>query len=138
MFEKILVGTDGFGPASRAVERAVELGKSSGAEVIVVHAYSEEAGDPIGGGPIASRITAAEGLLSDVEKHYAGGGVKMRTLARSGAPAEVLVDVAEDEAVDLLVVGNKGMHQRFALGSVPNRVSHHAPCSVLIVHTVED
>jgi nucleotide-binding universal stress UspA family protein len=45
--------------------------------------------------------------------------------------------VAETEGADLIVVGNKGMTgaRRFLLGNVPNKVSHHAPCSVLIVRT---
>jgi nucleotide-binding universal stress UspA family protein len=55
----------------------------------------------------------------------------------AGEPADCLLKVAEDVGADLLVVGNKGMQgpKRFLLGSVPNRVAHHADCSVLIVHT---
>ena len=58
----------------------------------------------------------------------------MRTFARQGEPADAILDVAEEENADLIVVGNKGMTgaKRFLLGSVPNKVSHHAPCSVLI------
>ena len=50
-------------------------------------------------------------------------------VAQFGAP--------EEESADLIVVGNKGMTgaKRFLLGSVPNKVSHHAPCSVLIIRT---
>ena len=54
-----------------------------------------------------------------------------------GDAADAILDVAEEQAADLIVVGNKGMTgaKRFLLGSVPNKVSHHAPCSVLIVRT---
>ncbi len=54
-----------------------------------------------------------------------------------GDPAEVLLQQAEKLGVDLLVVGSKGMQSstRFLLGSVPNNVSHHTPCDLLIVHT---
>ena len=57
--------------------------------------------------------------------------------AREGDPADAILDVAEELGADLIVVGNKGMSgaKRFLLGSVPNKVSHHAPCSVLIVRT---
>ena len=57
--------------------------------------------------------------------------------ARQGDPADAILDVAEEQGADLIVVGNKGMTgaKRFLLGSVPNKVSHHAPCSVLIVRT---
>jgi nucleotide-binding universal stress UspA family protein len=55
-----------------------------------------------------------------------------------GDPAEMLIEAAEDTGGDLIVVGSKGMASatRFVLGSVPNKVSHHAPCDVIIVHTV--
>ncbi|HYY06277.1 MAG TPA: universal stress protein, partial [Candidatus Limnocylindria bacterium] len=64
-------------------------------------------------------------------------GVSVSTHAREGDPADALLDVAEETKADLLVVGNKGMTgaKRFLLGSVPNKVSHHAPCSVFIVRT---
>ena len=54
-----------------------------------------------------------------------------------GDAADAILDVAEEQRADLIVVGNKGMTgaKRFLLGSVPNKVSHHAPCSVLIVRT---
>jgi nucleotide-binding universal stress UspA family protein len=54
-----------------------------------------------------------------------------------GEPADALIKVAEAVQADLLVVGNRGMSgvRRFMVGSVPNRVSHHSPCSLLIVDT---
>jgi nucleotide-binding universal stress UspA family protein len=63
--------------------------------------------------------------------------VEARSWAREGDPADAILDVAEELAAELIVVGNKGMTgaKRFLLGSVPNRVSHHAPCSVMIVRT---
>jgi len=58
-------------------------------------------------------------------------------LARQGDAADAILDIAEEQRSELIVVGNKGMTgaKRFLLGSVPNKVSHHAPCSVLIVRT---
>ena len=66
------------------------------------------------------------------------GDTKIETHARFGNPAEVLCDMAAHLDADLIVVGNRGMQggKRF-LRSVPNTVSHHAPCSVLIVDTLE-
>jgi len=138
MLRKILVGTDGFGPATAAVARACELAAAHDAEVIAVHAYDADgrSASPFGPSEGQRGIDAAQGLLRDVEKNH-GDKVKLRTLLRHGDPAEVLLDVAEEEDVDLIVVGNKGMSRRFPGGVVPNRVSHHAPCSVLIVRTTE-
>ena len=65
-------------------------------------------------------------------------GVPVEIFARRGDPADAILDVAEEQGADLIVVGNKGMTgaKRFLLGSVPNKISHHAPCSVLIIRTV--
>jgi nucleotide-binding universal stress UspA family protein len=64
-------------------------------------------------------------------------GIEVETLAREGDPADAILDVAEEKGADLIVVGNKGMTgaKRFLLGSVPNKISHHAPCSVMIIRT---
>jgi nucleotide-binding universal stress UspA family protein len=62
--------------------------------------------------------------------------VDVQVHAEIGSAAEVLCQVAEAVSADLIVVGSRGMKggRRF-LGSVPNSVSHHSPCSVLIVDT---
>jgi nucleotide-binding universal stress UspA family protein len=64
-------------------------------------------------------------------------GVESEVHARKGDPANALLDVASENDADMIVVGNKGMTgtKRFLLGSVPDKISHHAPCSVLIVRT---
>ena len=77
-------------------------------------------------------------LLAEAAAAAQAAGVKsVDTFARQGDGADAIIDVAEEQACDLIVVGNRGMTgaRRFLLGSVPNRVSHHAPCSVLIVRT---
>ncbi|MFN2613565.1 MAG: universal stress protein [Actinomycetota bacterium] len=142
MFRTIIVGTDGSGTASTAVRHAEEIAKHSDGELIVVSVYTlprETAGpftDPQGS---PAGIEVANGLLGDVEKHY-GKEIRLRTIAREGSPSDALLDISEEEKADLIVVGNRGMTgaKRFVLGSVPNTVSHHAPCHVLIVHTTEE
>src|SRR4029079_13576271 len=63
--------------------------------------------------------------------------VDVVTHPREGDPADAILDVAEENDADLVLVGNKGMTgaRRFLLGSVPNKISHHAPCDVWIVKT---
>lgn len=138
MFKKIVVGTDGFGPSSQTVAKAVELAEGAGAELIVVHSYApyREAASGMGR-PEREPIDAHTGVLKSVEDRFSER-VRLRTTLREGDPAEVLIDVAEEENADLLVVGNVGMSKRFSLGAVPNQVSHHAPCNVLIVHSSGD
>ena len=79
-------------------------------------------------------VDATLSEAADVAKE---AGVDVETYARQGDPADAILDVAEENKADLIIVGNKGMTgaKRFLLGSVPNKVSHHAPCSVLIIRT---
>jgi nucleotide-binding universal stress UspA family protein len=75
--------------------------------------------------------------LKEAAEELQEKGVEVETYAREGDPADAILDVAEEENADLIVVGNKGMTgaRRFLLGSVPNKVSHHAPSSVMIIRT---
>lgn len=136
MFKKIVVGTDGSASATRAVRRSVDLARTSGAELIVVHAHPDaNVGYGLSGDeyPVIDR---AKTIIKEAESQYAAD-VAVRSVLRQGEAADVLIDIAEEEGADLIVVGNKGMTgaRRFVVGSVPNRVSHHSPCDVLIVHT---
>lgn len=146
MFTRIVVGTDGSETATEAVRRAADLAKLAGAELSIVSAYE----------PVSKRRVEKEKLDAPTDVQYEIGpredvnlvldaaaaaarkeGIEVRTQALEGDPAEAILKAAEDDDADLVVVGNKGMTgaRRFLLGSVPNNVSHHSPCSVLIVHT---
>ena len=122
MYERILVGTDGSRTAAVAVDRAVELAKASGARLTVLTAGAE----------VRALLTAE----SEVARHR-DSGVSIEAKAVNGDPAAVLLDEADRGGYDLLVMGNKGMTgvSRFLMGSVPNKVSHHANRTVLIVRT---
>lgn len=130
--QKILVGTDTSASADLAVEAAAELARAQNAELVVLYVKppldAREVFDPRKL-PDASRYLEAMGGRFD--------GVKVRTRLESGDPAETLCDVAEEEGVDTIVVGNRGTHgrKRWFLGSVPNAIVQHAPCSVFIVDT---
>jgi len=139
MFKKIVVGTDGSDSANKAVEHASDMAGSMGAELVLVHAYPAprtDVGSTFGRTDAYPGQEIGQAVLRDAEKHF-GTKVKIKSVLREGDPAEGLIDVAEEEGADLIIVGNKGMTgaKRFLLGSVPNQVSHHAPCAVLIVHT---
>ena len=73
-------------------------------------------------------------LLNRTEQELRNRSIECTTLLDEGDPAEVLVRLAEQCGADLLVIGNRGMHRR-VLGSVPNTVTHKAPCSVYVVKT---
>jgi nucleotide-binding universal stress UspA family protein len=146
MFGRIVVGTDGSDTASAAVRRAIEVAKASQAQLEIVSAYEPISGDRLRGesaelpGDVQYTVTPREDVNLILEGAAAEGkkeGVEVITHPREGDPADAILDVAEENKADLIVVGNKGMTgaKRFLLGSVPNKISHHAPCDVLIVRT---
>ncbi len=146
MFGSIVVGTDGSETARQAVHEAVDLARQVGATVDIVSAYepvsSQRLREESRQAPqdLQWTITPREdvdAILKEAQEAVAPSGVEVRTFAREGDPADAILDVAEERRADLIVVGNKGMTgaKRFLLGSVPNKVSHHAPCSVMIVRT---
>ena len=146
MFNRIVVGTDGSETAGEAVRQAVDLAKLAGAQLSIVSAYapvskrrlqSEQEGVPADVqyeiGPREDVNLVLDAAAASAKKE----GLDVQTHPVEGDPAEAVLNVAEETKADLIVVGNKGMTgaRRFVLGSVPNNVSHHAPCSVLIVRT---
>lgn len=123
MYRKIIVGTDGSKTAAKAVDRAVSLAHSTGGSLTIATA---------GSGDQAAAIVDGEA------KRHADSGVDIDTVILSGDPASALTTAAVDGGHDLLVVGNKGMtgaRRFFTIGSVPNKVTHHMPVSLLIVRT---
>jgi nucleotide-binding universal stress UspA family protein len=146
VFSSIVVGTDGSETATHAVREAVEVAKSVGATLQLVSAFSSvpepqlraEAREvpPDMRWAVHPR-RAVEAALSDAASLAQAEGVEANTYAREADPADAILDVAEEQKADLIVVGNKGMagKKRFLLGSVPDKISHHAPCSVMIIRT---
>jgi nucleotide-binding universal stress UspA family protein len=140
MFKSIVVGTDGSDTAKKAVSQAIDLAKTFGATLHIVAAsqpVATERGIDSEAQPTASSQDALDAVLGRAREQAAEAGLEYETYPRIGNPADALLDVAEERDADLIVVGNKGMTgaKRFLLGSVPNKVSHHAPCSVLIIRT---
>ena len=146
MYDSMVVGTDGSETAREAVRQATELASRIGAKMHLVSAYEpvpearlreERSGVPE---DVEWTINPREDVsvtLEDAAQVIRDEGIDVDTHARMGDPADAILDVAEEQSADLIVVGNKGMTgaKRFLLGSVPNKVSHHAPCSVMIIRT---
>jgi nucleotide-binding universal stress UspA family protein len=145
-YRNVVVGTDGSETAELAVRHAAELAKAFAARLTVVTAFTprpEEESKRLQEAPEDVRWAITDATSAD---ERAG---RARAIARqigvddvvlrvdSGDPAALLIDAADESGGDVIVVGSKGMTsaKRFVLGSVPNKVSHHAPCDVVIVHT---
>ncbi len=146
VFTRIVVGTDGSETAAEAVRQAVDLAKLAGATLSIVSAYApiperkvkdQQRDAPADVqyelGPREDVNLVLDAAAADARKE----GIEVQTHPVEGDPAEAILNVAEATKADLIVVGNKGMTgaRRFVLGSVPNNISHHAPCSVIIVRT---
>ena len=146
MFDSIVVGTDGSETANEAVRQATELAKAVGSSIELVSAY-----EPVSSARLREEAQQVpkdlewmvnpredvDATLKTAAEQIEEAGVEVHVHAREGDPADAILDVAEERKTDLIIVGNKGMTgaKRFLLGSVPNKVSHHAPCSVLIIRT---
>jgi len=146
MFGSIVVGTDGSETATEAVRQATELAKSTGDSIDLVSAYEpvstqrlreEKREVPEDLQWAVNQREDVDATLNGAAEKIREAGVEVNTFARQGDPADAILDVAEERNAGLIIVGNKGMTgaKRFLLGSVPNKVSHHAPCSVLIIRT---
>jgi nucleotide-binding universal stress UspA family protein len=147
VFASIVVGTDGSDTATTAVRYAIDLARELSARLSIVSAYEAVSDHRLQ----SERLELPEdvqwmvnpredvlAMLREAEKDARDAGLKtVETYARQGDAAGAILDIAEEQRSDLIVVGNRGMTgaKRFLLGSVPNKVSHHAPCSVLIVRT---
>ena len=147
MFASIVAGTDGSDTARVAVRYAIDLARELKARLLIVSAY-----EPVSDARLRSESLEIPrdlqwmvnphgdviALLDRAKGEALGAGIEnVETFARQGDAADAILDVAEEQRSDLIVVGNRGMTgaKRFLLGSVPNKVSHHAPCSVLIIRT---
>jgi len=148
MFRAIVVGTDGSTTANEAVRRARALAEAFAADLHVVNAYKPPAlvlastAEP---GLMPSALVEWEAaacedsrrLLDGVAEELIGVGACVTTHAVAAHPAAAILSVAQAVGADLIVVGNRGMQgTRRVLGSVPNHISHHAPCDVLVVDSV--
>jgi ubiquinone biosynthesis protein len=123
---RVLVATDRSETAERAVRFATEMAERYEAELFLVRVLLADDG---------TRADAARELAEYAEDLAGERGRSAVVLGED--PAEAIVEAARREKADVLVVGSVGMSGRreFLLRNVPNRVSHNAPCTVVIVQT---
>lgn len=145
-YRTVVVGTDGSKPSMRAVQRAAEVTRDSGARLVIVCAYyptsereveraQEELGDEafqvMGSAP-------AEDRLREARDHALAEGLEeVDTVPVLGPPVDTLIEAAEHRSADLLVVGSRGLNtlKGRILGSVPSDISRRSECDVLVVRT---
>jgi len=146
MYKRILVGLDGSGHGLRTAEAAAELAAAFDAELhLLTVTRPYEVSSEVQGYLEAENLLGEPRYVLDEETQATVDRAKaiaeqkhvtrVQTVVREGRPAAVLVDYARSHQMDLLVVGSRGAGELEAalLGSVSQRVSQHAGCSVLIV-----
>jgi nucleotide-binding universal stress UspA family protein len=136
--DAIVIGTDGSPGAEAAVQKVIELADGKGPTVHLVCAYPgrsalERIGMTAKQDPVDMRGVATD-LLARAERRLAEAGFTVEKYVREGDPAHVIIDVAEESSADLIVVGAHGNagDRWFHIGSIPTKLSHHAPTSLLI------
>jgi nucleotide-binding universal stress UspA family protein len=142
LMRKILVPTDGSDFARRGLEKALEYAQKFPSEITLLNVQLQME-ETVSLGPWATasvgdieqarkdgeKILQAEAEIA--KKHVAD----IKTAIAFGNPADQIVKFAEENAIDLIVIGSEGLSgiKRFLLGSVANRVVAHAHCSVLVI-----
>lgn len=141
LFKKILVATDGSESVKKAVSHAVNITKVAGAELYALYVISTKYSvttrsvkgwtDEFEEG-LAKRGRAA---ICDVEQLGKEAGLKVKPVFLKGIPAEEILNYAENNDIDLIVMGTKGLRgiEKFLLGSVAENVIRHSKVPVLIV-----
>ena len=138
-----MVGLDGSEYSLKALEFAVDLAKKYSSQLVLVHVVMRQiyAINPPEAGILAGtaivRELEAEGksILAKGVETVKAQGLPVEARLRQGVPAEELLRAAVNEKADLIVLGSRGLSQvkAFLLGSVSDKVSHHAKCPTLIV-----
>jgi ubiquinone biosynthesis protein len=134
---RVMVATDRSETADRAVRWAAALANRYDADLLLLQVIlPTNPGSTEGGQAEATRATYAAETLKQFASELAGPRGRARVVMDDD-PARAILRVAEEDSVDTLVVGNAGMSGRkeFLLGNVPNRISHNARCTVIIVNT---
>ena len=140
MYKKILVPTDGSEFAKKAQKHALFLANASGAEIIAV---SVTENNFVNGLPLDEEIKLLNDMLKERSEENLSEfdkineyDVKINHVIREGSPAKVILEVANEEDIDLIVMGSSGKSgfDRFIMGSVADKVVNSAKCAVLVVH----
>lgn len=137
---KILVAHDGSDYSNKALKKGADIAKKENASLSVITVvpdlgFTDELGDDYTKTLYSTLTDEAEKLMKGIKDDLSKSLQDVRTEVRFGSPAEIIVDIASSEKVDLLVVGSHGKHgaKKFYLGSVSSKVISHAPCDVLVV-----
>ena len=139
---RIVVGIDGSDQGWSALTRAAELARATGASLQIAHitpSISPLAAEEYlsaGASWVEAQTVYGQGLLREAVARVKLAGVEVQSLSRTGAPAEMLAELAKEESVSMVVVGHRGRNlaARLFVGSVADRLVQISSKPVLVVH----
>ncbi len=144
MFSKVLLCSDGSEQSLKAAGVAAEISKGFAAHITALHVFQV----PVAPVAAVGAVGLDSAMLEPPNEGVQEAVVKRTTAALESvgaaytvrreigfSPAEVILRVANEEKTELIVLGNHGAGavERFLLGSISDRIAHHAHCAVLIV-----
>lgn len=137
---KILVAHDGSDYSNKALKKGADMAQRENASLVVVNVvpdlgFTDELGDDYTRTLYSTLTDEAEKLMKGIKDDLSKSISDVKTEVRFGSPAEIIIDTAKNEGVDLVVISSHGKHgaKKFYLGSVSSKVVSHAPCDVLVV-----
>lgn len=138
MFNLIVVALDGSEHSLKALDCARELAETHGSKLILVHAFhqtSDLRGSEGFNEMVGKRKYKGEQIIKAASKRLGHVSVDVEENLLEGPAADAIISVVEARKADLVVMGTRGMGslKGMVFGSVSTKVSHHAPCSVLVV-----
>ena len=137
LFSKILVAIDGSQSAKRAFEQSIYLASKCDSKLEVVHVVPcEFGGDSVNTFELVEELkNKGKKILEQCKKVVVKKNISIKTFSDLGDPAKIIIELAKNNDYDLIIMGSRGRStfKELLLGSVTQKVSHHAKCPVMIV-----
>jgi len=137
VFSSLLVAVDGSESAKKAFEKSIYLAQKCSSKIDLVHVVQcELGGDSANTFEIIDELkNQATKMLEEYKNQAAKNNISIQIMVTQGDPAKVIIELAKAKSYDLIIMGTRGRtaFQELLIGSVSQKVMHHASCPVMVV-----
>ena len=137
MFSSLLVAVDGSESAKKAYEKSIYLAQKCNSKIDLVHVVQCELGGDSANTfeMIEDLKNKAKKMLEEYKNQAAKNNISIQIMVTQGDPAKVIIELAKAKSYDLIIMGTRGRtaFQELLIGSVSQKVMHHASCPVMVV-----